>query len=57
MFTDGAEAYAPSEERKSAQQEVDEQILTEITKVDHLKKYMQSLFTLRKGQFPHEMKF
>lgn len=57
MFTEGEESYTPSEERKSAQQAVDEQILVEIAKVEHLRKYMQSLFTLRKGQFPHEMKF
>lgn len=57
MFEDTDSKYAPTEERKAAQQAVDEQILPEISKVDHLRKYMQSLFTLRKGQYPHEMAF
>jgi large subunit ribosomal protein L6e len=57
MFEDNDSTYAPTEERKAAQQAVDDQILPEISKVDHLRKYMQSLFTLRKGQYPHEMVF
>merc|ERR1712142_885018 len=57
MFEDTDSKYAPTEERKAAQQAVDDQLLPEISKVDHLRKYMQSLFTLRKGQYPHEMVF
>merc|ERR1712100_819564 len=49
MFEDTDSKYAPTEERKAAQQAVDDQLLPEISKVDHLRKYMQSLFTLRKG--------
>ena len=47
----------PSEERVEDQKTVDEQILPEISKVPHLKKYMKTLFSLRKGQYPHLMKF
>merc|ERR1712168_86780 len=57
MFEDTDSKYAPTEERKAAQQAVDDQLLPEISNVDHLRKYMQSLFTLRKGQYPHEMAF
>ena len=47
----------PSEERVEDQKTVDEQILPEISKVPHLKKYMKTLFSLRQGQYPHAMKF
>ena len=47
----------PSEERVEDQKAVDEQIIPEISKVPNLKKYMKSLFSLRKGQYPHLMKF
>jgi len=58
MFEEDSEGYkAPSDERKSLQQTVDDQVLAEISKVEHLRKYMQQLFTLRKGQYPHEMLF
>jgi len=51
------QGYKTSEERKSEQQNVDTAILAEIQKEPQMKKYMTQLFTLRKGQFPHEMKF
>merc|ERR1712091_654905 len=57
MFEEAAEGYKPSDERKEAQQAVDDQILPKISGVDHLRKYMSSLFTLRKGQYPHAMVF
>merc|ERR1712147_552400 len=57
MFEEAAEGYKPSDERKEAQQAVDDQILPKISEVDHLRKYMSSLFTLRKGQYPHAMVF
>merc|ERR1739848_94643 len=57
MFEQDQQAYSPSSERKSAQEKVDEPILAEISKTENLRKYMRSLFTLRKGQYPHEMKF
>merc|ERR1711881_470993 len=57
MFEEASEGYKPSDERKEAQQKVDDQILPKISEVDHLRKYMSSLFTLRKGQYPHAMVF
>merc|ERR1712034_78151 len=57
MFEEAAEGYKPSDERKEAQQAVDDQILPKISEVDHMRKYMSSLFTLRKGQYPHAMVF
>jgi len=43
MFEEDKQGFAPSEERKSAQQSVDEQILPEISKQEHLAKYLKSL--------------
>merc|ERR1711881_588637 len=57
MFEEADEGYKPSDERKEAQQAVDDQILPKISEVDHMRKYMSSLFTLRKGQYPHAMVF
>ncbi|XP_002164071.1 large ribosomal subunit protein eL6 isoform X1 [Hydra vulgaris] len=57
MFDESAEGYKPSEERKSSQKEVDEALLPLIKPVPLLTKYMKSLFTLRKGQYPHQMIF
>merc|ERR1712059_79935 len=57
MFEQDEQGYIPSTERKAAQQKIDEPILSEISNTENLRKYMRSLFTLRKGQFPHEMKF
>eukprot|EP00794_Sanderia_malayensis_P014370 gene14370-15868_t len=57
MFEQVQEGYKLSDERKDKQKTVDEAVIAAIGKVPHLKKYMRSLFTLRKGQFPHEMKF
>lgn len=57
MFQETQEKGKPSEERVEDQKTVDNQILPEISKVPHLKKYMKTLFSLRYGQFPHEMKF
>merc|ERR1712156_94069 len=57
MFEESSEGYAPSDEKKALQESVDTTILAEISKEPHLRKYMQSLFTLRKNQYPHEMVF
>merc|ERR1711962_1566393 len=57
MFEETDDGYKPSDERKEAQQKVDDQILPKISGVDHMRKYMSSLFTLRKGQYPHAMVF
>lgn len=57
MFDESSEGYKPSEERKADQQTVDEALLAEISKEAQLRKYMQQVFTLRKGQYPHQMQF
>merc|ERR1711915_973678 len=57
MFEETDDGYKPSDERKEAQQKVDDQILPKISEVEHMRKYMSSLFTLRKGQYPHAMVF
>merc|ERR1712070_936900 len=45
------------ESRKALQKEVDAKIVAAIGKVDMLKAYMSSKFSLKKGQKPHEMTF
>ena len=44
-------------EKYEAQKKVDAAIIASIEKTPLLKDYMRSTFTLRQGQFPHEMKF
>eukprot|EP01080_Neovahlkampfia_damariscottae_P004178 gene4178-7488_t len=46
-----------TEEFKQFQQSVDESILAAVSKVKYLEGYLGSLFSLKKGQNPHEMKF
>jgi len=43
--------------RIAAQKAVDTKLCAAIGKVDMLRDYMRSTFTLRKGQYPHQMKF
>jgi len=43
--------------KKEVQTAVDGAITKAIEATPMLKDYMRALFTLRKGQFPHEMKF
>uniref|UniRef100_UPI00397EDA78 60S ribosomal protein L6 n=3 Tax=unclassified Salmonella TaxID=2614656 RepID=UPI00397EDA78 len=57
MFEESKEERTVSEERIEDQKQVDEQIAPLISKEAHLKKYLKSLFTLRKGQYPHNMIF
>ena len=45
------------QKKKDDQVEVDKTLVANIKKVDHLKKYLQVRFTLRKNMRPHEMKF
>ncbi|XP_023334949.1 60S ribosomal protein L6 [Eurytemora carolleeae] len=52
--------YAPSEQRKKDQAEVDKQVMDAIKKEKEgaaLKQYMRSTFGLSKGQFPHKLVF
>ena len=46
-----------SDERKEDQKAVDEQLTPLISDEAHLKNYLKTLFSLRKGQYPHEMIF
>eukprot|EP00040_Diaphanoeca_grandis_P004133 m.27184 g.27184 ORF g.27184 m.27184 type:complete len:240 (+) comp15700_c0_seq1:131-850(+) len=52
---DAAKVLDPA--RIAAQKAVDAKLTPLIEKVPHLRDYMRSIFTLRKGQFPHEMQF
>lgn len=52
-----AEEKKVSAERKALQAEVDAQLLPIIKKTANLKSYLGSFFTLKKGQYPHQMKF
>ena len=52
---EGAKKVTP--ERAEAQKTVDAGITKAIDSTPMLKDYLRSLFTLRDGQFPHEMKF
>ena len=50
----------PSEQRKTVQAAIDKQILEVIAKhpdAAMLKAYMKNIFSLSKGQFPHQMVF
>merc|ERR1712137_130815 len=57
IFEDSATGYKVSDERKAEQETVDAAVLAVIAKEPQLKKYMSQLFTLRRGQYPHEMVF
>ncbi|XP_062504835.1 large ribosomal subunit protein eL6-like [Corticium candelabrum] len=51
------ETYKPSQERKDDQKAVDQQVLESVKKVPQLKSYLSSIFSLKKGQYPHSMVF
>lgn len=58
FFEDGKKAEKKvSEQRKSLQKEVDDQLCPLVKKVPFLSSYMRALFTLQDGQAPHAMKF
>jgi large subunit ribosomal protein L6e len=57
MFEKKAEKNELSSERVKAQKEVDAALLTAVKKVPQLKAYLNSSFSLKKGQFPHLLKF
>jgi len=45
------------EEKQKTQTTVDTQLLSLISKVQHMKPYLSSYFTLKAGQPPHLIKF
>jgi len=58
FFADGEEAKKTvSPARAAAQKAVDGGVEKAVNAVPQLKDYLRTLFTLRKGQFPHEMTF
>jgi large subunit ribosomal protein L6e len=58
FFADGEEPKkGPSPARAAAQKAVDAGVEAAVNAVPQLKEYLRTLFTLRKGQFPHEMTF
>ena len=59
FFADGKpKAKVPlSENKLSAQKEVDGAVIAAVKKVDLLSAYLKSSFGLSKGQYPHKMQF
>eukprot|EP00010_Vexillifera_abyssalis_P007656 CAMPEP_0201545862 /NCGR_PEP_ID=MMETSP0173_2-20130828/2276_1 /ASSEMBLY_ACC=CAM_ASM_000268 /TAXON_ID=218659 /ORGANISM="Vexillifera sp., Strain DIVA3 564/2" /LENGTH=170 /DNA_ID=CAMNT_0047954389 /DNA_START=36 /DNA_END=548 /DNA_ORIENTATION=- len=59
FFDDGKkkEKSVVPDERKADQKEVDAGLIAAIKGVPQLKAYLGSIFRLRKGQYPHNMKF
>lgn len=59
METDDSENKKPalSEEKIAAQKELDATLVPVIEKVPQLTSYLKTKFSLRKGQYPHEMTF
>ncbi|KAK2558319.1 60S ribosomal protein L6 [Acropora cervicornis] len=58
MFTEETqEDENPSQEFVEKQEAVDEHILAKIAEVEHLELYMETPFSLKKGQYPHAMIF
>merc|ERR1719339_227565 len=60
IFEAKKEEYAPSEQRKKDQVEVDKQIMTAIKANKDgalLKQYLKTSFALSKGQYPHNLVF
>ena len=52
-----AEAAQTSDARKADQKAADAAMLASIKKVEALEAYLGAKFSLKKGQYPHEMKF
>ena len=57
FFDKNKEKKAIDASRVADQKAVDKQLLACVNKVPELKKYLNASFSLKKGQFPHEMKF
>jgi large subunit ribosomal protein L6e len=60
LFETKKQKFVPNDQRKADQKTVDSQLCAIIkahSESSLLKKYFRSLFSLKKGQFPHAMKF
>lgn len=60
LFETKKQKFVPNEQRKADQKTVDSQLCALIkahSESSVMKKYLRSLFSLKKGQFPHAMKF
>ena len=61
FFDDGegkkAEKLKLSDDRKADQKAVDEKLVPIVKKTPQLTGYLSHMFTLRNGQYPHQMKF
>jgi len=60
LFESKKQKFVPSEQRKADQKTVDSQLCAIIKahpESSVMKKYLRSLFSLKKGQFPHAIKF
>lgn len=60
-FVDGV-AQPPAkvpltDERKADQAALDKAVIAAVGKVPHLKAYLKARFSLRKGEYPHQLKF
>jgi len=56
-FFANAEKKAPSTNRIQDQKTIDTSLMEVIKKTPQLKDYLRATFTLKKGQYPHAMKF
>ncbi|ORE06068.1 hypothetical protein BCV72DRAFT_128350 [Rhizopus microsporus var. microsporus] len=56
-FLQGEEKAAFPESKAADQKAVDKALLEIVVKTPFLRQYLSSTFSLRKGQFPHDMKF
>mmetsp|Transcript_7617 Transcript_7617/g.19753 ORF Transcript_7617/g.19753 Transcript_7617/m.19753 type:complete len:182 (-) Transcript_7617:1143-1688(-) len=57
FFSEDSKVGKLSEERKADQAALDDALVAKIEKVDQLKEYLGSRFSLSKNEFPHLLKF
>lgn len=57
FFQQDQQKTVVSEERKQLQKTIDATVSKDVAQVQYLKQYLRSSFSLRKGQYPHMLKF
>ena len=57
FFAKDAKKKEVSADKLADQKAVDEALLAAVKKVEHLSAYLGSVFSLKPGQFPHDLKF